>query len=121
MVAIETDAIITGAASCADGSLSLRVKTPELTAEQKTAFFELCQKNVRLFVKPMDTVTGLKEIRGEFGGKTPSLRMRNVLFCLWKHLGDTNRCEISFDTFYQREMEKIISSVKDQLPGEPAF
>lgn len=45
-------------------------------------------------------------------GKTPSERLRNVLYCLFM---EKKTAEI-FDDFYRREVEKMIDSVKAQLP-----
>lgn len=120
--AITGDMILTGAATRADGSLSLRFATSELTSDEKAALMELQNRNLKVLLQPKDEAPdGIKEIKGEFDKKSPSQRMRAVLFCLWKLLCDQNKCEVSFESFYVREMERMINSIKDQLPGDPAF
>jgi hypothetical protein len=109
--------ILTGAATRADGSLSLRFATCELTADEKAALMELQNRNLKVLLQPQDEAPeGIKEIKGQFDKKSPSLRMRNTLFCLWKYLTEQGKIEISFETFYLREVERLINSIKDQLP-----
>ena len=122
MNAIQTPVILTGATTRADGSLGLRFATPEIDAASKTAFFELLNKNLRMLIQPVDEApTGLKDIKSEFSTKSPSQRMRAVLFCLWKYRTERHLCEISFDAFYLAEANRIIDSIKDQLPEPGAF
>ncbi len=44
--------------------------------------------------------------------KRPSVRLRGVLYRIWDL--NTDRSE-PFDTFYQRQVERIIDKLKDQL------
>jgi len=115
--AITGNMIMTGAATRADGSLGLRFSTGELQTDEKVALMELQNRNLKVLLQPMDEqADGLKEIRGEFDTKTPSQRMRAVMYCLWKYRSDKLLCEVSFDRFYLVEMERLIQSIKDQLP-----
>ena len=117
MNAIQTDVVLTGASTRADGSLGLKFATPELKPEHKTAFFELLNQPLSMLIQPTgEKATGLKDIKGEFDSKTPSQRMRAVLYCLWKFRTEKHICEVSFEKFYLTEMERVISSMKDQLP-----
>jgi hypothetical protein len=52
-------------------------------------------------------------IEAEFAGKTPSLRMRNVLFIIWKQVPEGFK---EFDSFYKFKMEKYIDELKANLP-----
>lgn len=56
----------------------------------------------------------LKEIRGEFDKKSPSQRLRNVLYVLHKQ----QESGMDFDQWYLRRMEKIISDHKAMLQPE---
>lgn len=54
----------------------------------------------------------LPEIKPEFpNDKTPGERLRNSFYVLWKETGKQGE----FDTFYKRNMEKIIDQVKSKL------
>lgn len=116
MKAVTCPCILTGAATRSDGSLSLRFATPELEASEKTAFFELLNLNLKMLLQPADGVPAeLKEVKGEFDRKTPSQRLRAVLFILYKQSeggGD-------FEDFYLRRMNEIVESVKKQLEPQP--
>ena len=117
MQAIQTDAVLTGASTRADGSLSLKFATPELQPEHKTAFFELLNQPLSMLIQPSaEKATGLKDIKGEFDKKTPSQRIRAVLYCLWKYQTERHLVEVSFERYYLSECERIIQSIKDQLP-----
>lgn len=43
--------------------------------------------------------------------KSPALRLRNVLFLLWKQQGEKG----NFEVFYQASLEKLINQVKEKL------
>ena len=57
----------------------------------------------------------------EFDTKTPSQRLRSVLYILWeqtqpKEVGpDGNTVYVDFDLFYKRKMNELIRFVKDKL------
>ena len=120
MKAITGNVILTGISSRVDGSLGLRLQTLELTDEAKLAFLQIQNKNCKILIQPDDQSDGMVEIKGEFDKKTPSQRVRGTMFVLWKHLTDTDQCEISFESFYLKRMEKFIDSIKQELP-ERAF
>lgn len=122
MKALVSQAIFSSFSSRADGSLSARFSTPELSATEKAAFFELQNKNCRLLIEPMDyAVDGKTEIKNPLGNKKPSERLRAVLFVLHKQLCEKGKLvDQSYDDFYLKHMDAIIQSVKDQLePEEP--
>lgn len=50
----------------------------------------------------------------EKGAKTPSQRLRAVLFILWKQVGDID----DFEKFYQIQMETFINEIKFKLDKE---
>ena len=75
---------------------------------------ELHGINIRALLEPRDfTPTTKVEVRGQFDTKTPSQRLRAVLFILWKQAaGGTG----DFEDFYRRQLDDIIESVKARLP-----
>jgi len=106
---------LTGASTRADGSLGLRFATPELDPSEKTAFFELLNVNLKLLLQPVDAEPAeLKEIKGEFDTKSPSQRLRGVLFVLFKQKSVPGE----FEDFYRKQMEAVINSYKKELEPE---
>jgi hypothetical protein len=47
----------------------------------------------------------------EVEGKTPSQRLRSVLFVLWKQ----SKSELDFNIWYRSKMESIIQAIKNKL------
>lgn len=112
MKALTCPVILEGASTRADGSLSLRFSTPELAAENKTAFFELLNQNLKMLLQPADNEpVELHDVKGEFDRKTPSQRLRNCIFIWFKQQGEPG----DFEDWYRRRMEDIISQVKREL------
>ena len=52
------------------------------------------------------------EIKKEVIHKSPSQRMRSVIFLLWRQAGE----ELPFEVFYLNTMERIIDHLKSKLP-----
>lgn len=77
--------------------------------------------NVRLLIEPMDyEPVGKVQVKAELARKSQSERLRAVLFCLWKHLCETNQLkDVTYEAFYQSETDKIIDGLKQQLPTQP--
>ena len=94
----------------------LTVDTQEtLTAEQKSELFDLYESVGHFFfLKSADVkikTDDLPEIHVEEGEKTPSQRLRAVLFIYWKQKGIKD----DFELFYRRWMERTIDQIKEQL------
>lgn len=112
MKAITCPVILTSASTRSDGSLGLRLATPELAPPDKTAFFELLNQNLKMLLQPSEGEPAeLHDVKHEFEQKTPSMRLRAVLFVAWKQAGEPGE----FDVFYREKMEHIINKVKAQL------
>ena len=112
MKAIKTQATITRISSRVDGSIGISVSTPELTSEQKTAFFDLHNKNIDMWIKPLDEMAqDIEEIKTEVDRKTPSQRLRGVLFMVWKTEGEKGE----FSDFYTKFMNTMIERLKTRL------
>lgn len=112
MKAITCDVILTSARTRSDGSLGISFATPELPAESKTAFFELLNQNIKMLLQPLagDAVE-LHDVKGSFDEKTPSQRLRAVLFCLWKQENEA----IDFEVYYRTKVNGIIEHLKLKL------
>lgn len=96
----------------------LTVDTQEtLTPEQKSELFDLYESVGYFFFLKQATVTiktdELPEIHldQDAGEKSPSQRLRAVLFIYWKQKGSKD----DFELFYRRWMERCIDQIKQQL------
>lgn len=120
MKAITTPAIFTSFTSKADRSLSARLVTPELSSAEKAAFMELQNCNVRLLIEPQDyAVDGKTEIKNPLGTKSPSQRIRAILFVLFKQLQAKGQMkDKTYEVFYVEQCEAVIASYKEQLDPE---
>lgn len=112
MKAITCDVILTSASTRADGSLGLRLATPELKADEKTVFFELLNQSLKMLLQPKDGEPAeLKDVKREFECKTPGQRLRAVLFVAWKQAKQPGE----FEDFYRKKIECYIDDVKLNL------
>jgi hypothetical protein len=116
MKALTCEVVLSSASTRADGSLGLRLATPELSPSEKTAIFELQGHPLKMLLQPMGQAECLVWVKSELDTKTPSQRLRGVLFILWKQIEDTNKD--TFEVFYAQRMESIIEKVKERLKPE---
>ena len=100
------------------GCWQAKLETQELTKEQKDIFTDFNEEQLGAFVfsptevKPED-IKDIPELTGEFKkDKSPSQRLRNVLFVFFKQ---THKSTDDFELFYKNQMEKFISFIKDKL------
>lgn len=115
MKAITCPTILVRCSTRSDGSLSLGFSTPELRPDEKVAFMELQGKNLTLLLQPLDDVpAGLKEVRGRFDTKTPSQRLRAVIYIKFKQTGASGE----FEDFYRRFINDHIEAIKATLEPE---
>lgn len=112
----------------ADGSLRVYLGTPELTSETMVNLFGMIKKPGYVLISTstinQDQVDAVEKATTnvEFSEKTPSQRMRGVMYKLWEKTqpktmnGDTGQMEyVDFDLFYKRQMNKIIDHFKTKL------
>jgi hypothetical protein len=112
MKAIQLDAMFTSFGSKADGSLSFRGTTPELTTNEKVALFELHNHSVKILIQPIEeTPDEILTVHKVLDFKTPSQRLRACLFLCFKK----DKPDCTFDQYYATEMERIIDRVKTRL------
>jgi len=114
MKALTCDVILTGVSTRADGSLGLKLSTPELKPDEKLVFLEAVHQELTMLLQPKSMADGLKEVKGEFDRKTSSQRLRSVLFVKWKQ----EKEPMDFDEYYRRQMERFINSIKETLAPE---
>jgi len=98
--------------SKSDGSASLSFNTQELNGED----FATLKQHQNLFGYIMFsenkfTDSDLPKEQAEDKNKTPSKRLRSVLFILWQQEGS----EGDFEVWYRDRMEKLIDKIKAKL------
>jgi hypothetical protein len=99
-----------------DGGNKLTILTQELEPDQMTELFKLTNKVGWFLFKEQaiteEDVKDLPEIKPEFKGeKTPSQRLRNIIFVYWEQQGGKG----NFDDFYKKQINKLIDKIKDLL------
>lgn len=95
-----------------DGSVKLSYVTPELRPSEAGALLQLHGKNVCLSIVPEDVEPEeLVKVDTERESKTPSQRLRGVLFVLWEQEGRQG----TFDLFYETKINGIIEKIKAKL------
>lgn len=99
-----------------DGSIKLSFDSRELSPEEYMIVMGFRNTEGWLAFQPNeDGIPDLPEERAEVDEKTPSERLRAVLFLWWKQEGDRGRNVGLFETFRKEKMEQIISGIKKKL------
>jgi hypothetical protein len=108
-------AIISKLSTMSDRGIRIQVDTQELTPEYGAMLFSL-KDSFGYFtfterpIEPDDV--DIPDIVPDFKNeKTPSQRMRGVLYRLWEQKGKIN----TFEQFYREQMEVIIEHFKGKL------
>lgn len=113
MKAIKVNVILGSVRSRKDGSLGLTLETPALSSAEKAAVFDLQNLSCEMLLNPIDTSDDceLVTINTDLNMKSPSQRLRSVLFVLYRQLNSLD----SFQEFYVKQMEKMIEHFKSKL------
>jgi len=113
-------------ATRADGSIKVVVGSQELSSDTMTRLFDLRRKVGYVLIstkeisqKQIDAVE-TSTANMEFSEKTPSQRLRGVLYILWEKLQPKENDQgiekfVDFDLFYKRKLNEIINHYKKQL------
>lgn len=117
MQGVQFNGVIARIGTRSDGSLGLTVESPELLPDEKLAVFSLQNVPCEITFRPNDSAAPPKEIKTDLNRKTQSERIRAVLFCFYKSVGEPG----SWDAFYQSETSKYIESIKAKLPAQSPF
>ena len=104
-----------GIKTMADKGIRISFDTQELTAEVMTQVFMLKGRMGYLIFSatPLNPeLLDIPDISPDFKGeKSPSQRLRAVLYKLWEQQG----ASIDFAVFYRSKMDSIINQVKEKL------
>lgn len=104
-------------ASRRDGTIKVVLGTQELSQSKAGELFGLQNRVACVYISPKESIpqNELKQVdqlEPDLPGKSPSARMRNVLFILWKQ---DQKGFKEFDPFYRSEMEAIIGELKNNI------
>lgn len=99
-----------------DGSISLKFDSRELSAEEYMTIMGFRNTEGWVAFSPNDDgIPDLPEERAEVDTKTPSERLRAVMYVWYKQETEANSFLGTFDAFRNEKMEKIIETVKTKL------
>ena len=119
MKGILISAIMEKITTLKDKSCKLVLETQELSPSKAGELFTLLNSLATVYISPSEVTSRemaqVDAVEPEMPGKSPSARMRNVLFLLWKQ--DPEGYKV-FDMFYQEKMNKFIDSLKAKLPPQ---
>lgn len=106
-------ATLEGISPLKEGGMSLRLHTQELSKEEMVQLMNFYQSfGYMLFAaQELNEEDIPKEKLSADEEKSPSKRLRSVLFILWKQQGG----EGDFEAFYRKKMEAIIEQLKSRL------
>lgn len=108
----QAPAILTRIAYMKDGGLSLGFATNELSDEDKIVASKFHQRFGYVLFKENEFTDGdIPDADASDESKSPSQRLRAVLFIYWKQKSAGG----DFDSFYRKEMEKFINHVKEAI------
>jgi len=111
-------AILTTFRSLKDKTIKLEFETNELTPEQMTGLAQNLQSFGYLAFKKDEFRTEqlmvIEELKADYEdkSKTPSKRLRDVLFVAWKQSGEGFN---DFESYYQYKMNRFIEHIKSKL------
>lgn len=112
MNAIKTELQINRVSIKKDDSISFSASTPELTDDELGAFRKLTKTTVNALLEAQEGSEQVLEIKEKIDdGRSPSSRLRAVLFVWWEQLGRQD----DFELFYRSKMETLIEGVKNKL------
>ncbi len=98
-----------------DGSAGLTFDTRELNSEEIFTIMSLRQTEGWLCFSPNKEDLEVPEEKAELDEKSPSERLRNVLFVWYKQETEKGKFTGLFETFRKEKMEKLIEGVKSKL------
>lgn len=112
----QIQAVMSKATTMADNTVRLTFDCQETTPDMMAEMFEMKNQIGWLFFQEsrinLSDLASLPEIKVEKGQKTPSERLRAVLYVLW----ESQPSDMSFDNFYINKMNQLIDWVKAKLP-----
>lgn len=106
----QVPSLISKIITMSDGGLRLYVDTQELTDEDKAKVFSLHRKLGYFVMKESEIVQADVPTYVPTDKKTPSQRLRAVLYRVWE-----DKKEGEFEEFYKNKLEQIINHFKEKI------
>ena len=116
MRAVVLKAKVAGVTARADGSASIRLNSPTLALEDHAALMQMLDAEAVVLVQCDEGGPSLHESKAVWEDKTPSQKLRGVLYVLWEQEKATGEAHIDFDMFYRDRMGRLTEWVKKKLP-----
>lgn len=109
--------IVTSIRSLRDGSVSLTLESQELSPAKAGELFSFRGKVTMMYLSPKETITQqeikqVEAIDAEIEAKTPSKRLRDVIYVLWTQQPEGYK---EFNDFYKFKMNVITEHLKSKL------
>lgn len=119
MKPVRLPAIFSGIRSRKDRSYALSFDTRELGGGDAAVLLGMQQAECWLFVAPSPDALDSIEVPAAkpdagVARKTPSQRLRAVIYIYWQQLGKPG----DFEPFYNQKLERLIEQYKAKLDGE---
>ena len=95
-----------------DGSASIKLVTPLLSPEDVPVLHAMLDAEATALLQCEEGGPSLHESKAVWEDKTPSQRMRGVIYSLWVERGSQG----DFDSFYRTKMAWLTDWVKKQFP-----
>lgn len=116
MVKVQLPVLITSLATKVDGSVKIILETRELNSDHAAKLFELRGAEAWVLIAPTefkDEDVSLPHERADpaIGRKTPSQRLRAVIYRLWEQRNPGT----DFESYYRITLEKVIDQFKGKL------
>lgn len=108
--------VIAGLATKVDNSIKITLETRELGSDGGAKLFSLRGQEAWILIAPNEfdeeSVTVPKEkADASMGSKTPSQRLRAVLYRTWEQ----SKSGVDFESYYKATLEKVIDQFKERL------
>lgn len=119
MKPIKFNCVLNSVRTRRDNSLGLSIETPEMSNEEMLVMLRLRGINLDCQFSPLENeLEAPVEVSAAIETKTPSQRIRAVLFALFSHEKETGKIpkDTLFEIFYAQKCERIIEWLKTKLP-----
>lgn len=113
---VQFPVLVTGLSTKVDKSIKVTLETQEMSSQDSAILFDLRGMPAWAVIAPSEIKEEDVKISSEradpaIGQKTPSQRLRAVIFRFWQQTGGT----IDFESFYRIQIEGLINKFKDRL------
>ena len=98
-----------------DGSASIAFETRELTAEEIFTIMSLRHTEGWLLFSPNEDDMEVPDEKPQVEAKSPSERLRNVMYVWYKQQTEDGKYVGLFETFRNEKMEILIEHIKSKL------